>query len=137
MYSTATRNHDGQGRMAKMSTLPVIDLQESGDNLKKRLREACEDWGCFRLTNHCIDSSLMAEMTKVVRSLLDLTVRTKMRNTEQLLKATDYIPPSSENPFFGSLALDDMVSSHAVQTFCSRLDTSPHQTHEAVEGLQL
>ncbi|XP_054788770.1 2-oxoglutarate-dependent dioxygenase DAO-like [Prosopis cineraria] len=128
MQSTATRNPDRQGRMGKMSIVPVIDLQESGENLKKKLREACEEWGCFRLTNHRIDSSLMAEMKKVARSLLDLPVEIKMRNTEQVMKATGYVPPSSENPFYESLGLYDMVSSHAVQDFCSRLDASPHQT---------
>ncbi|XP_054814355.1 2-oxoglutarate-dependent dioxygenase DAO-like [Prosopis cineraria] len=60
------------GKIVKMNVMPVIDLQDSGDNLKKKLREACEEWGCFRLTNHRIDSSLMAEMKKAVRSLLDL-----------------------------------------------------------------
>ncbi|XP_054825281.1 2-oxoglutarate-dependent dioxygenase DAO-like isoform X2 [Prosopis cineraria] len=124
----ATRNPDRQGRMAKMSVVPVIDLQESEDNLKKKLREACEEWGCFRLTNHRFDSSLMAEMKLVARSLLDLPVEIKMRNTEQVRTATGYIPPSSENPFHESLGLYDMVSSHAVQAFCSQLDASPHQT---------
>ncbi|XP_054786932.1 2-oxoglutarate-dependent dioxygenase DAO-like [Prosopis cineraria] len=113
--------------MAKMSAVPVIDLKESGDNLKKKLREACEEWGCFILTNHRIDSSLMAEMKVVARSLLDLPVEIKMRNTEQVGKARGYIPPNSENPFFESLGLYDMVSSHAVQAFCSQLDASPHQ----------
>ncbi|XP_028799962.1 2-oxoglutarate-dependent dioxygenase DAO-like [Neltuma alba] len=115
-----------------MSDVPVIDLQESADNpqeLKmKRLREACEDWGCFRVTNHGIDSNLMSEMKKVVRSLLDLPVEIKMRNTEQVIAGSGYMAPSAVNPLYEALGLYDMASSHAVLSFCSRLDASPHQT---------
>ncbi|XP_054779517.1 2-oxoglutarate-dependent dioxygenase DAO-like [Prosopis cineraria] len=113
--------------MAKIRVVPVIDLEEAGDNLKKKLREACEEWGCFRLTNHPIDSSLMAEMKKVVRSLLDLPVEIKMRNTEQVIAGSGYMAPSSKNPLYEGLGLYDMASSHAVQAFCSQLDASPHQ----------
>ncbi|KAI9112685.1 hypothetical protein K1719_016351 [Acacia pycnantha] len=118
--------------MAKISDIPVIDLQEFADNPKglkrNKLREACEDWGCFRLTNHPIDLNLMEEMKKVVGSLLDLPLEIKMRNTEQVIAGSGYMAPSATNPLYEGLGLYDMASSHAVRSFCSRLDASPHQT---------
>ncbi|KAK4279045.1 hypothetical protein QN277_016808 [Acacia crassicarpa] len=114
--------------MAKISNIPVIDLQEFADNpkeLKNKLREACEDWGCFRLMNHQIYLNLMAEIKKVVRSLLDLPLEIKMRNTEQVIAGSGYMAPSATNPLYEGLGLYNMASSHAVQSFCS---ASPHQT---------
>ncbi|KAK4280131.1 hypothetical protein QN277_011796 [Acacia crassicarpa] len=118
--------------MAKSSDIPVIDLQELADNPKElknnKLREAYEDWGCFRLTNHRIDLNLMKEMKKVVGSLLDLPLEIKMRNTEQVIARSGYMAPSATNPLYEGLGLYDMASSHAVRSFCSRLDACPHQT---------
>ncbi|XP_054795401.1 2-oxoglutarate-dependent dioxygenase DAO-like [Prosopis cineraria] len=114
------------------NNIPEIDLQESADNnnnrqeLKKKLREACQEWGCFRVKNHGIDSSLMGEMKKVVRSLLDLPLEIKMRNTD-VIAGSGYMPPSSANPLYEGLGLYDMASSQAVQGFCSHLNASPHQ----------
>ncbi|XP_054790737.1 2-oxoglutarate-dependent dioxygenase DAO-like [Prosopis cineraria] len=118
--------------MTSSNNIPLIDLRESAENpkdlIKKKLREACEEWGCFRVRNHGIDSSLMEEMKKVVRCLLDLPLEIKMRNTEQVIAGSGYMPPSSVNPLYEGFGLYDMASSHAVQSFCSQLDSSPHQT---------
>ncbi|WVZ10615.1 hypothetical protein V8G54_015145 [Vigna mungo] len=49
------------------SNIPVIDMEkidcEEGEC--KKLREACLRWGCFRIINHSISKTLMAEMKKV------------------------------------------------------------------------
>jgi isopenicillin N synthase-like dioxygenase len=58
--------------------IPEIDMQEIEDlEQYKKLREASEEWGCFRIgcfriVNHKIPASLMSEMKKVVKDLLDL-----------------------------------------------------------------
>ncbi|KAK4280128.1 hypothetical protein QN277_011794 [Acacia crassicarpa] len=112
-----------------MCNIPVIDLQESADKqheMKKKLREACEEWGCFRVTNHGVASSLMGEMKKVARTLHDLPLELKMRNTD-VTSGSGYMPPSAANPLYEGLGLSDMASSEAIQTFCSHLDASPHQ----------
>ncbi|XP_028799975.1 2-oxoglutarate-dependent dioxygenase DAO-like [Neltuma alba] len=109
--------------------IPVIDLEESAEKpqeVKKKLREACEEWGCFRVKTHGVSSSLMAEMKKVVRSLLDLPLEIKMRNSD-VIAGSGYMPPSAANPLYEGLGLYDMASSQAIQAFCSQLDASPHQ----------
>ena len=72
--------------------VPVIDLNQFPNSEEyKKLREASEEWGCFRLVNHTIPLSLMAEMKKVVRSLLDLPMEIKKRNTD-IIAGSNYMP---------------------------------------------
>ncbi|XP_028799957.1 2-oxoglutarate-dependent dioxygenase DAO-like [Neltuma alba] len=127
------------------NNIPVIDLQESAENpqeLKKKMREACEEWGCFRLMNHGIDWRLMGEMKKEVRSLLDLPLEIKMRNSD-VIAGSGYMPPSAANPLYEGFGLYDIASSQAVQAFCSPLHSSPHQTKvieaygKAIQGLMI
>ncbi|KAH7861390.1 hypothetical protein Vadar_025520 [Vaccinium darrowii] len=65
--------------MAK-SNIPIIDMQDFPAQSGK-LMEACRDWGCFRNINHGISPALMGEMKVVTRSLLDLPVEIKLRNS--------------------------------------------------------
>ncbi|KAF9667112.1 hypothetical protein SADUNF_Sadunf16G0299100 [Salix dunnii] len=107
------------------SGVPTIDLQEfPGQN--EKLRRACEEWGCFRLVNHNISLTLMADMKRVVRSLLDLPFDVKKRNLD-VIAGSGYMAPSQANPLYEALGLYDMGSSQAVETFCSQLDASPYQ----------
>ena len=108
-------------------TIPVIDLNQFTDSGEyKKLREASEEWGCFRLVNHKIPLTLMSEMKTVVRSLLDLPMETKKKNTD-VIAGSGYMAPSSVNPLYEALGLYDMGSSQAVHTFCSQLDASSYQ----------
>lgn len=116
----------------RMTTIPVIDLNlftNSGEY--KKLREASEEWGCFRLVNHKIPLTLMSEMKTVVRSLLDLPMETKKKNTD-VIAGSGYMAPSSVNPLYEALGLYDLGSSQAVHTFCSQLDASSYQ-REVIE----
>ena len=111
-----------------VSSIPVIDVQQladSKDELKK-LREASEKWGCFRIINHPIPLTLMAEMKTVVRSLLDLPTEIKKRNTD-VINGSGYWAPTATNPLYEALGLYDLASSQAVLDFCSQLDASTHQ----------
>ena len=109
--------------------IPVIDMQkleeDDGEQLK-RLREASEEWGCFRIVNQKIPSSLMSEMKKVVREVLDLPMEIKMRNTD-VIAGSGYMAPTQVNPFYEALGLYDLASSQSLRTFSSQLDLSPHQ----------
>ncbi|KAL5580227.1 hypothetical protein UlMin_012669 [Ulmus minor] len=112
-------------------TIPVIDLKQFGDSdkeeeLLKKLREACEEWGCFRVVNHKISLDLMWEMKRVVRSLLDLPMEIKKRNVD-VIAGSGYMAPSHKNPLYEALGLYDMASSEAVRSFCDQLEASPHQ----------
>nr|KYP55302.1 Gibberellin 3-beta-dioxygenase 1 [Cajanus cajan] len=92
----------------------------------KKLREACERWGCFRIINHSIPATLMGEMKKVIGALLDLPMELKNRNTEAIA-GSGYMAPSAVNPFYEALGLYDFASPQAMHNFCSQLDASPHQ----------
>ena len=112
------------------STVPVIDLSEfrdSGASLEhKKLREACEEWGCFRIINHGIARDLMAEMKRVVRCLLDLPAEIKRRNAD-VIAGSGYMAPSEVNPLYEALGLYDLGSPEALRTFCDELDATPQQ----------
>ncbi|PRQ47108.1 putative gibberellin 3-beta-dioxygenase [Rosa chinensis] len=111
---------------------PVIDLNQFPDpEGYKRLREASEQWGCFRLVNHKIPLSLMSEMKKVVRSLLDLPTEIKKNNTD-VIYGSGYVAPSKVNPLNEGLGLCYLGSSETVHTFCSQLGASSYQ-REVIE----
>lgn len=108
-------------------TIPVIDMQKFPDAEEyKKLREASEIWGCFRLINHKIPLALMKEMKAVVRSLLDLPMEIKQQNKD-VIAGSGYMAPSKVNPLYEALGLYDLGSPEAVHTFCSKLDASSHQ----------
>lgn len=107
--------------------VPTIDLQDFPGQFE-RLRKACEELGCFRIVNHNIPLPLMSEMKNVVRSLLDLPMEIKKRNTD-VISGSGYMAPSQVNPLYEALGLFDMGSSQAVDTFCSQLDASPHHRY--------
>ncbi|XP_031269304.1 2-oxoglutarate-dependent dioxygenase DAO-like isoform X2 [Pistacia vera] len=106
-------------------SVPTIDLQDFPAEYKK-LREASEEWGCFRIVNHKIPLTLMWEMKQVVRCLLELPVEIKQRNTD-VIAGSGYMPLTQLNPLYEAVGLYDVTSSQAVDTFCSQLDASPHQ----------
>ncbi|XP_061341756.1 2-oxoglutarate-dependent dioxygenase DAO-like isoform X2 [Gastrolobium bilobum] len=108
-------------------TIPVIDLVKISDQVEcNKLREACEKWGCFRIINHSIPVTLMAEMKVVIGALLDLPMEIKKRNKD-VIAGSGYMAPSAVNPLYEALGLYDLGSSQAVQDFCSQLDATPHQ----------
>ncbi|KAK9273190.1 hypothetical protein L1049_017997 [Liquidambar formosana] len=105
--------------------VPEIDMQDFPGQSRK-LVEACEEWGCFRIVNHKVPLTLMSEMKSVVRSLLDLPMEIKRRNAD-VISGSGYVAPSKVNPLYEALGLYDMGSSEAVDAFCTQLDASPHQ----------
>ncbi|GLT39385.1 hypothetical protein SLA2020_135780 [Shorea laevis] len=111
-------------------TIPIIDLSNFPKEYEK-MREACEAVGCFRVVNHGIPLDLLGDMKRVVRSLLDLPMETKRRNTD-VIAGSGYMAPSQVNPLYEALGLYDMASSQAVETFCSQLDASSDQ-REVIE----
>lgn len=118
---------DQENGIGATTNIPVIDLQKFPDAEEyKQLKEACEEWGCFRIVNHNISVALMSEMKTVVRSLLDLPMEIKMRNTD-VIAGSGYMAPSEVNPLYEGLGLYDLGSPQAVRAFCDQLGASPHQ----------
>ncbi|KAF5748410.1 hypothetical protein HS088_TW04G00364 [Tripterygium wilfordii] len=107
--------------MAKPS-IPIIDLENFPEKYDRLLREACEEWGCFRLVNHNIPISLMSEMKAVGMSLFDLPTEIKERNTP-VVPGGGY----AANDVYETLGFHDIRSQQDVEQFCSELDVSDHQ----------
>ncbi|AAD39299.1 putative oxoglutarate/iron-dependent dioxygenase, non-hem dioxygenase domain-containing protein [Arabidopsis thaliana] len=121
--------------------IPTIDLEEVSDKiLNQKIREASERWGCFRVINHGVSLSLMAEMKKTVIDLFQRPYEVKVRNTDVLL-GSGYRAPNEINPYYEALGLYDMASPHAVNTFCDQLEASADQREimvkyaKAINGL--
>ncbi|KAH7861073.1 hypothetical protein Vadar_021317 [Vaccinium darrowii] len=83
------------------SNIPVIDMQDFPGQSGK-LMEACREWGFFRIINHGISPALMGEMKAVSRSLLDLPVEIKLRNSHPV-QGKGYTPPNMASPVFEGL----------------------------------
>ncbi|XP_030481433.2 2-oxoglutarate-dependent dioxygenase DAO [Cannabis sativa] len=141
------------------TSVPVIDLRDfdfefededdkssSSSSSEKvvyqKLREACEEWGCFRIINHGIPISLMSDMKTLIRSLLDLPPEIKARNAD-VITGSGYVAPSPANPLYEALGLYDYASPEALRRFSDQLGLSPYQREivekygRAVNGLSL
>lgn len=57
--------------------VPVIDLQCLDHENKKKLEEACKDWGLFRLVNHGIPLTLLKDLQEVAKELFSLSFEAK------------------------------------------------------------
>ncbi|KAH6775477.1 2-oxoglutarate and oxygenase superfamily protein [Perilla frutescens var. hirtella] len=111
--------------MAK-KCIPLIDMELDESNIGEKIVKACSEWGCFRMVNHGIPVELMSEMKAVTRSLTDLPMEMKQRNTHPET-GKGYTPPHMASPYFEGLSLYDMASPGAVDNFCSQVEASPHQ----------
>ncbi|XP_028077165.1 uncharacterized protein LOC114279164 isoform X2 [Camellia sinensis] len=111
-----------------LCAVPVIDLEVFPGQSRKMI-EACEELGCFRIINHhkFLPPALSSEMKAVARSLMELSAEIKRRN-KGVIRSSGYEEPTQFNPYFEALGLYDMASAQAVDAFCTQLDASPHQS---------
>ncbi|KAL6999719.1 hypothetical protein U1Q18_000876 [Sarracenia purpurea var. burkii] len=107
------------------SCIPVIDMQNFPAESEK-LMAACDEWGCFRIINHNISPALMAVMKLVSRSLLDLPVEIKSRNSHPVA-GKGYTPLNMASSVYEGLGCYDMASPGALDNFFNQLSVSPHQ----------
>ncbi|KAI3465954.1 hypothetical protein Pfo_022617 [Paulownia fortunei] len=117
--------------MSATPSIPAIDFQDFPSQSQKLL-QASKDWGCFRLINHSIPLTLMAEMKATVRVLLDLPMEIKQRNRD-VIAGSGYVAPSNANPLYEGLGLYDIGSPEAVHEFCSQLEATPLQRETIVK----
>ncbi|XP_028790522.1 2-oxoglutarate-dependent dioxygenase DAO-like [Neltuma alba] len=106
-------------------SIPIIDMQKFPDEEEyKKLREACDEWGCFRVMNHSLPKNLMEEMKKVVTCLYERPREIKKRNVDTVIgSGYTYFPL---HPVFENMGFHDFGSSLDIDNFCSQLDASPH-----------
>ncbi|XP_020203808.1 2-oxoglutarate-dependent dioxygenase DAO [Cajanus cajan] len=111
------------------ASIQVVDFQKLSSDQEelKKLREACEKYGCFRIINHPVPPTLMVDMKLVAKHLHDLPRDIKKRNKSAILPEDGYVSLSVTSPVYEGLGIYDMHSSpHEVQDFFSQLDVSPH-----------
>ncbi|KAH7673990.1 Gibberellin 3-beta-dioxygenase protein [Dioscorea alata] len=110
-----------------MAEVPTIDLTNFPSD-EPKLRQACENLGCFRVIGHGIPSALRADMKSTVRSLFDLPAHIKRLNSD-IIPGSGYVAPSPANPLYEAFGLYDASSSLDILSFCSNLQASPFQQH--------
>eukprot|EP01018_Ginkgo_biloba_P039309 Gb_35595 [translate_table: standard] len=68
--------------LSSANGIPVIDLQNiKGDlpnSIIRAIGTACQEWGCFQVVNHGIDSSVMRRMMEAARDFFELPAEEKM-----------------------------------------------------------
>ncbi|TKY50306.1 2-oxoglutarate-dependent dioxygenase DAO [Spatholobus suberectus] len=110
------------------ASIPVVDFAKLSSDQEecKKLRVACEKCGCFRIINHPIPLTLMADMKLVAKHLHYRPKDIKICNKD-VIRDSGYVSSVDISPLYEGLEIYDMHSSpHAVQDFCSQLDVSPH-----------
>ncbi|XP_061359751.1 2-oxoglutarate-dependent dioxygenase DAO-like [Gastrolobium bilobum] len=124
-------------------SIPVVDFQQLCEEEEcNKLREACEKFGCFRIINHSIPITLMADMKLVAKYVHDLPMEIKRcyksTNTDSGYLASSIVT----SPLYESFGIYDMCSSpQEVQDFFTQLDVPSHHRHiteaygKAIHGL--
>ena len=110
-----------------MAEIPTIDLTNFPSD-EPKLRQACENFGCFRVIGHGVPASLRYDMKSAVRSLFHLPDHIKRLNSD-VIPGSGYIAPSAANPLYEAFGLYDASSSLGILSFCSNLQASPFQQH--------
>lgn len=107
--------------------IPIIDLKEvPNELLNKKIHEASERWGSFRVINHGVPSSLMSEMKKTGKDLFNRPYEVKIRNKD-VVPGRGYMAPTKSLPLFEAVSLYDLASPQVINTFCDQLDASAEQ----------
>eukprot|EP01018_Ginkgo_biloba_P037434 Gb_29875 [translate_table: standard] len=116
---------EGNGSRSELQVLdvPVIDLsvQLGGEEeMCRRVREACEEWGCFLAVNHGIDRHLLQSMDSVIQDLFALPTHAK----ENLISPTffkGYLGRSKTEPFYETMAIPGIPPSDSIEEYAHKL----------------
>ncbi|KAH9298854.1 hypothetical protein KI387_030536 [Taxus chinensis] len=106
--------------------VPVIDfsfLKDATafrDDTYVKLREACEEWGCFLVVNHGIKEEIIYEMDSAARDIFRLPKETKQKN-KLPRNEMGYIASTPANPFYESLGILGAPDRTAIQRFSDYL----------------
>lgn len=101
--------------------------QNDEKTLLSEFRRCCEDWGCFRLTNHGIPAPLIERVEILCRDVFKLPPETKQKNVSPTLYG-GYITGGSVVPYYESLGIgpdieaihefSDLMWPQGNQNFC-------------------
>ncbi|KAH9305596.1 hypothetical protein KI387_010000, partial [Taxus chinensis] len=109
--------------------LPLIDISEFplefGDHLQyhpevTKLRDACREWGFFRLVNHGIPIDLLQKVQTVAKELLSMPTEDKDRATDSY-PAESYVRTPVVPPSYETFCFLDLPNLDSVQKISARI----------------
>ncbi|XP_065864944.1 probable inactive 2-oxoglutarate-dependent dioxygenase AOP2 [Euphorbia lathyris] len=103
--------------------VPIIDLtkeiergSEEWNEVSKRVRESCEDYGCFEVIYDQILSELREEFFSLTKGLFELPLEIKKKNTNPKVYMA-YSPPNPVLPLLESFGIEDASNFDSIQGF--------------------
>ncbi|KAG6649533.1 probable 2-oxoglutarate-dependent dioxygenase AOP1 [Carya illinoinensis] len=108
------------------SQIPVIKFSTGSNDLDrgtegwhklcKRVREACENYGCFEVAYDKIPTQSRAETFSAIRQLFDLPLYTKQKNVN-LYPTLGYRGQIAAIPLYESLGIEDASNFESLKSF--------------------
>ncbi|XP_074271839.1 2-oxoglutarate-dependent dioxygenase DAO-like [Silene latifolia] len=105
--------------------IPVIDYQTIHENLAK-LSEVARTWGCFRLVNHGVSTTLMADWKSMSKALFQRPIEIK-KKIKEVIPRSGYRTSNAKNPNYEAFAFYNVNNSQVLSTFSSDLQLSAQQ----------
>ncbi|KAK9921840.1 hypothetical protein M0R45_030336 [Rubus argutus] len=115
--------------------IPVIDFSTSSTELDrgteewyslcKRVREACENYGCFEIVYDKIPLQLKAETFSMIRPLFNLPVETKKKNVNPK-PFHGYYEKTPIAPLYESFGIDDSSNYESFRSFTELMWPNGH-----------
>ncbi|KAF9612994.1 hypothetical protein IFM89_004798 [Coptis chinensis] len=99
------------------------DLEEGSDGwkcLSKKVREACEEYGCFQVKYNKLPTHLGEEMFKASKELFDLPDEIKVKNLNSK-PYYGYIGKIDAVPLYESLGIEDATTVDGARTFAQQI----------------
>ncbi|OMO52411.1 Oxoglutarate/iron-dependent dioxygenase [Corchorus capsularis] len=113
--------------------IPVIEFTkdmvrgtDGWQSLCKRVREACESFGCFEVVYDKISSHLRDETFSLIKELCNLPVQTKRKNFTSKPLHGYYEPGGEFLPFYESFGIDDASNCNSVRSFADLMWPTGH-----------
>ncbi|XVE98545.1 hypothetical protein REPUB_Repub03eG0115100 [Reevesia pubescens] len=113
-------------------TIKSKDLGRGTDGWKslcQRVREACENYGCFEVVYDKISSNLRAGTFSLIRELINLPFETKRKNINPKPLHGYYEPGSDLLPFYESFGIEDASNCNFVKSFLELMWTQGHDQY--------
>ncbi|KAF5456676.1 hypothetical protein F2P56_026127 [Juglans regia] len=114
------------GSYSHIIQVPVIKLSMGSDlnrgsegwhNLCKRVREACENYGCFEVIYDKIPIDLRTEAFSAARQLFDLPLDAKQKGVNPTRPSRGYMGQGSLGPLYEAFAIEDGSNYDSLKSF--------------------
>ena len=103
--------------------VPVIDLSSLKHDhdtecaTLAKIKNACEDWGCFLVVNHGIEKNVITDMDSATREIFKVSRESK----EKIQGEFGYIPTMPALPFLEFLPVNGAPDPKAIEKFAQQL----------------